>query len=83
MRGICLRPTREEVQALCGRKPLTIPYAHTAGSPRGERIMKTYEITLSVESELELEQLTKDSWGAFLIGANHPWQIIKAERVNL
>jgi hypothetical protein len=45
--------------------------------------MKTYEITLSVESELELEQLTKDSWGAFLIGANHPWQIIKAERVNL
>jgi hypothetical protein len=37
-----------------------------------------YQITLEVESELELDQLIRDHHGAFLIGANHSWKILEA-----
>jgi hypothetical protein len=44
--------------------------------------MSKYKITLEVESDRELAELIKGSWGALIIGANHPWKIIDAEKVN-
>ena len=44
--------------------------------------MNKYKITLEVESDRELAELIKGSWGALIIGANHPWKVIDAEEVN-
>ena len=44
--------------------------------------MNKYTITLEVESDWELTELTKGSWGALIIGANHPWKVINAEKVD-
>jgi hypothetical protein len=44
--------------------------------------MNKYKITLEVESDWELAELIKGSWGALIIGANHPWKIIDAEEVS-
>ena len=45
--------------------------------------MSKYKITLEVESDRELAELIKGSWGALIIGANHPWKIIDAEKVSV
>jgi len=37
-----------------------------------------YQITLEVESEWELDLLLRDTFGALLIGANHPWKVLEA-----
>lgn len=37
-----------------------------------------YQITLEVESEWSLEQLTREYHGALVIGANHPWKVLEA-----
>jgi hypothetical protein len=38
-----------------------------------------YLITLEVESEWSLEQLTKGQHGALIFGANHPWRVLEAK----
>jgi len=37
-----------------------------------------YLITLEVESEWSLEQLTRGQHGALVFGANHPWKVLDA-----
>jgi hypothetical protein len=37
-----------------------------------------YIITLEVESEWSLEQLTRGQHGALVFGANHPWRVLEA-----
>jgi hypothetical protein len=37
-----------------------------------------YLITLEVESEWSLEQLTRGQHGALIFGANHPWRVLEA-----
>jgi hypothetical protein len=44
--------------------------------------MPKYQITLEVESNWELEQIVKPSWGALVIGANHPWKVLSKEEVS-
>lgn len=38
-----------------------------------------YLITLEVESEWSLEQLTRGQHGALILGANHPWKVLEAK----
>ena len=38
-----------------------------------------YQITLEVESDWTLEQLTKGQHGALVFGANHPWKVLEAK----
>lgn len=38
-----------------------------------------YLITLEVESEWSLEQLTRGQHGALVFGANHPWKVLDAK----
>jgi hypothetical protein len=38
-----------------------------------------YLITLEVESEWSLEQLTRGQHGALIFGANHPWKVLEAK----
>ena len=44
--------------------------------------MNKYTITLEVDSDWELSELIKGSWGALIIGSNHPWKVINAEKVD-
>ena len=40
--------------------------------------MAKYLITLEVESDWSLEQLTRGQHGALVFGANHTWRVLKA-----
>ena len=44
--------------------------------------MSKYLITLEVESERELDQLIKPSWGALIIGAENTWEVIHTEGIE-
>jgi len=41
-----------------------------------------YLITLEVESEWSLEQLTRGQHGALVFGANHLWKVLEAKEVE-
>lgn len=44
--------------------------------------MSRYLITLEVESERELKDLIKPTWGAFMINPDE-WKVVDAEEIEL